>query len=167
MTGRVLVTGGSGVLGRAAVPRLRRRGCTVDAPARADRALLDPAAARHAVRGAAAVLHLASRIPLPARAGEAGAWMPDGGPVPPHLRSAADAERAVPALEGTATRGVVLRPGPLHGPGAWTGTPDPRRGATLRVDAAGEALARALGLPGGVHVVADPAPAAGAPGAGA
>lgn len=57
------MTGGRGVLGRAAVPLLLSEGHDVDAPARAALDLFDPAAVGHAVAEVDAVLHLATRIP--------------------------------------------------------------------------------------------------------
>ena len=71
---RVLVFGGSGVLGRAVVPLLRAAGHEVQAPARADIDIFDADAVRHAVRGVNAVYHLATRIPAPAQHGLPDAW---------------------------------------------------------------------------------------------
>jgi nucleoside-diphosphate-sugar epimerase len=71
---RVLVTGGSGVLGRAAVPRLRAAGHDVIAPARTELDLFDPAAAEAALVAADAVLHLATRIPPPDAMDDPEAW---------------------------------------------------------------------------------------------
>ncbi len=59
---RLLVTGGTGVLGRAVLPLARAAGHTVAAPRHADLDLFDPAAVADAVRGTDAVLHLATRI---------------------------------------------------------------------------------------------------------
>jgi nucleoside-diphosphate-sugar epimerase len=56
---RLLVTGGTGVLGRA----LRPEGHEVVAPGHAELDLFDPDAVARAVDGADAVLHLATRIP--------------------------------------------------------------------------------------------------------
>src|SRR5829696_2846740 len=58
----LLVTGGSGVLGRTLVPLAREAGHTVVAPGHADLDLFDRDAVRRAVRGTDAVLHLATRI---------------------------------------------------------------------------------------------------------
>ena len=59
---RLLVTGGTGVLGRAFVPLASAVGHQVMAPGRSDLDLFDPAAVGAAVRAADAVLHLATRI---------------------------------------------------------------------------------------------------------
>jgi nucleoside-diphosphate-sugar epimerase len=59
---RLLVTGGTGVLGRALLPLAIESGHAVVAPRRAELDLFDPAAVREAVEGADAVLHLATRI---------------------------------------------------------------------------------------------------------
>lgn len=77
MSRRLLVTGGSGVLGRATIPLLRAEGHEIDAPAPTELDLFDPAAVSGAVEGAAAILHLATRIPPRERAGEKGAWEED------------------------------------------------------------------------------------------
>lgn len=70
---RLLVTGGSGVLGRATIPLLHAQGHEVDAPAPAQLDLFDPVAVARAIDGSAAIMHLATRIP-PERAGEREAW---------------------------------------------------------------------------------------------
>ena len=71
---RVLVTGGTGVLGRAFRPLAEAGGHQVCAPGRAGLDLFDPAAVSAAMRGVDAVLHLATRIqPLEAM-GQPGAW---------------------------------------------------------------------------------------------
>lgn len=71
---RVFMTGGSGVLGRAAWPLLASAGHQITAPGSKELDLFDPAAVTEAVRGADAVMHLATRIPPAERAAEAGAW---------------------------------------------------------------------------------------------
>jgi nucleoside-diphosphate-sugar epimerase len=58
----VLVTGGSGALGRAFLPLAEHAGHELRAPAHADLDLFDPRAVAQAVRGVDAVLHLATRI---------------------------------------------------------------------------------------------------------
>jgi nucleoside-diphosphate-sugar epimerase len=60
---RILVTGGSGVLGRATIPLLRAESHDVLAPTRAEVDLFDADAATEAVADTDAVLHLATRIP--------------------------------------------------------------------------------------------------------
>src|SRR5437764_9582920 len=58
----LLVTGGTGVLGRAFRPLAEAEGHHVSAPGRADLDLFDPVAVARAMVGADAVLHLATRI---------------------------------------------------------------------------------------------------------
>lgn len=72
---RILVTGGTGVLGRAAIPLLRSAGHTVVAPARGGVDLLDPRALAVALEEVDAILHLATRIPPPDRYAEPAAWI--------------------------------------------------------------------------------------------
>lgn len=71
---RVLVTGGSGVLGSASIPLLRDAGHTVDAPGRTELALFDPGAVAAAVADMDAIVHLATRIPPPDRLADREAW---------------------------------------------------------------------------------------------
>jgi nucleoside-diphosphate-sugar epimerase len=71
---RLLVTGGSGVLGRTTIPLLRAHGHEIDAPAPAQLDLFDPVAVARAVGDAAGILHLATRIPPREHAGEREAW---------------------------------------------------------------------------------------------
>jgi nucleoside-diphosphate-sugar epimerase len=71
---RVLVTGGSGVLGRASIPLLREAGHTVDAPGRTELDLFDPEAVAAAVADNDAIAHLATRIPPPERLDDREAW---------------------------------------------------------------------------------------------
>jgi nucleoside-diphosphate-sugar epimerase len=59
---RLLVTGGSGVLGRALRPLAEAAGHEVAAPTHEELDLFDPSAVDDAVRGADGVLHLATRI---------------------------------------------------------------------------------------------------------
>ncbi len=59
---RLLITGGTGVLGRALRPLAEAAGHELRAPARAELDLFDPAAVAAAVHDADAVLHLATRI---------------------------------------------------------------------------------------------------------
>jgi nucleoside-diphosphate-sugar epimerase len=71
---RLLVTGGSGVLGQATIPFIRAQGHEIDAPPPEQLDLFDPGAVARAVDGAAGILHLATRIPPRERAGEREAW---------------------------------------------------------------------------------------------
>ena len=59
---RLLVTGGTGVLGRAFLPLAEAEGHQVSAPGRTGLDLFDPAAVSAAMGGVDAVLHLATRI---------------------------------------------------------------------------------------------------------
>jgi nucleoside-diphosphate-sugar epimerase len=60
---RVLVTGGSGVVGRAAIPLLRAANHEVLGPSRTELNLFDPKAVAAVVGDVEAILHLATRIP--------------------------------------------------------------------------------------------------------
>jgi nucleoside-diphosphate-sugar epimerase len=60
---RIVVTGGTGALGRVAVPLLRGAGHQVLAPARLHLDVFDPQAVAATMAEADAVLHLATRIP--------------------------------------------------------------------------------------------------------
>ena len=71
---RVLVTGGTGVLGRAFRPLAEAGGHDVRAPGRAGLDLFDPLAVGAAVRDVDAVLHLATRIQPLDRMGQPEAW---------------------------------------------------------------------------------------------
>jgi nucleoside-diphosphate-sugar epimerase len=71
---RLLVTGGSGVLGRATIPLLRAQGHEIDTPAPAQLDVFDPVAVAREVDDVAGILHLATRIPPRERASEREAW---------------------------------------------------------------------------------------------
>ena len=71
---RLLITGGTGVLGSASIPLLRSAGHTVEAPARTELDLFDPEAVAHAVAGVDGIVHLATRIPAPERMADREAW---------------------------------------------------------------------------------------------
>lgn len=70
----VLITGGSGVLGRALVPHLQAARHTFDRPSQRELDLFDANAVNAAVAGCDAVVHLASRIPPRERRGDPSAW---------------------------------------------------------------------------------------------
>jgi nucleoside-diphosphate-sugar epimerase len=59
---RLLVTGGTGVLGRALRPLAEAAGHELSMPGREELDLFDPAAVAEAVRGVDGVLHLATRV---------------------------------------------------------------------------------------------------------
>jgi 2-alkyl-3-oxoalkanoate reductase len=194
---RVLVTGGSGVLGRALVPRLEAVGQEVRAPRRDEVDLFDAASVGQAVADAEAIYHLATRIPARERRRDREAWRendrlrteaarllvdaalsagtkvyvqpsvtfvyPREGEVDedtalvevqPHLESALVAEREAARFARSGRRGVVLRLGRLDGPGTGIDEPDPRAGATVDVEDAGQALLAALEAPSGIYNVA-------------
>lgn len=105
MSGRVLLTGGSGVLGRATVPVLVAAGWQVDATVRSVAAartvraagatpvlvdLLDVAEVRDAAAGHDAIVHLATAVPPLRHMHRHAAWIP-------HHRLRVDATRAVVA----------------------------------------------------------------------
>jgi nucleoside-diphosphate-sugar epimerase len=71
---RIFVTGGSGVLGRASLPRFERAGHTVVAPGHDELDLFDAVAVRDGVAGSDAVVHLATRIPPLEQFETPGAW---------------------------------------------------------------------------------------------
>jgi len=179
---RVLVTGGSGVLGRALVPLLVEHDVRV--PTRDELDLLDAARVAEAVAEMDAIFHLATRIPPPERWSDPGVWREndrlrrDGsrllvdaglagrtelyvqpsvtivsGEVPPTLESALVAEQQAARFADAGRRGVVLRLGRLDGPGTFYERPDPSLGPTLHVSDAGSALLAALDAPSGVYDV--------------
>src|SRR5690242_16554749 len=71
---RILVTGGSGVLGQAVLPLLQAAGHEVLAPRHHDLDLFEPDHVAVAVAGMDAVLHLATRIPSLEQMDDADAW---------------------------------------------------------------------------------------------
>lgn len=180
---RVFATGGTGVLGRVALPKLRALGHEVVAPAMDELDLFDPLAVGRALEGADAVYHLATHIPPDDTARDAGAWRVndrlrteasrilvdcalDAGvevyvfpsvtfasPDRPITMSALDGEREAQRFAAAGRTGVVLRFGLLDGPGTGYERPDAKYGATLHIDDAGEALALALEVPSGVYDV--------------
>jgi nucleoside-diphosphate-sugar epimerase len=179
---RVLVTGGSGVLGRALLPLLAEH--DVRAPARDELDLFDAARVAEAVADADAIFHLATRIPAREHWSDRDAWRENdrlrrdaskllvdaalagrtelyvqpsvtfvSPVVPPHLESALAAEREAGRFADAGRRGVVLRLGRLDGPGTFYETPDPEARATLHVEDAGTALLAALDAPSGIYNV--------------
>jgi nucleoside-diphosphate-sugar epimerase len=179
---RVLVTGGSGVLGRALLPLLTEH--DVRAPAHDELDLFAAERVAEAVAGVDAIFHLATRIPPRERWSDPDAWRANdrlrrdasrllvdaalavgtevyvqptvtfsSRRVPPHLESALAAERETARFAGAGRRGVVLRLGRLDGPGTLYDGPDPDARSTLHVDDAGAALLAALAAPSGVYNV--------------
>jgi nucleoside-diphosphate-sugar epimerase len=71
---RILVTGGSGVLGRQLNPLLSEAGHDAWAPRHSELDLYDAGAVRGALKGVEAVFHLATRIPSAATREQPGAW---------------------------------------------------------------------------------------------
>ena len=71
---RLLITGGTGVLGRAFRPLAEASGYQVRAPGRIELDLFDPAAVDTAMHGVDAVLHLATRIQPLDKMGQPEAW---------------------------------------------------------------------------------------------
>jgi uncharacterized protein YbjT (DUF2867 family) len=71
---RLLVTGGTGVLGRALGPLARAAGHELLAPTRDKLDLFDPVAVAHATNGVDAVLHLVTRIQPLEQLGNPEAW---------------------------------------------------------------------------------------------
>jgi nucleoside-diphosphate-sugar epimerase len=71
---RLLLTGGTGVLGGALLPLAREAGHEVHAPTRDELDLFDPAAVADAVAGVDAILHLATRIQPLDHVGKPDTW---------------------------------------------------------------------------------------------
>ena len=176
---KILVTGGTGVLGRALLPLLRDH--EVEAPGHRELDLFDPEAVRAAVAGKDAVFHLATRIPQ--RIDDREAWRENDrlraeaskllvdaalaadvqtyvqptvafGEGDERLNSAREAEAQTARFAAAGRRGVVLRFGLLDGPGTGNDEPQPVFGVTLHVQDAAEALRDALSRPSGIYEVA-------------
>jgi nucleoside-diphosphate-sugar epimerase len=71
---RLLITGGTGVLGRALAPLAEAEGHELTMPAHEELDLFDPLAVSDAVHDADGVLHLATRIRTLDTIGDLGAW---------------------------------------------------------------------------------------------
>jgi uncharacterized protein YbjT (DUF2867 family) len=71
---RLLVTGGTGVLGRALRPLAEAAGHELTTPTREELDLFDPVAVAHATRNVDGILHLATRIPSLERRAIPDAW---------------------------------------------------------------------------------------------
>jgi nucleoside-diphosphate-sugar epimerase len=71
---RLLVTGGTGVLGRALRPLVEAAGHELTTPTRQELDLFDPVAVAHATRNVDGILHLATRIPSLERRATPDAW---------------------------------------------------------------------------------------------
>ena len=154
---RLLVTGGTGVLGRALRPLAEAAGHEFAMPGHEELDLFDPSAVADAMRDVDGVLHLATRIRSLEQISDPDAWREND-------RLRADASRilvdaAIAAEQQTERfaraggRGVVLRLGLLDGPGTWFDQPMGDFGATLHVSDAGRALLAALSLPSGIYNV--------------
>ena len=131
---KLLMTGGTGVLARAATPLLREAGHEVDARGRDELDLFDPVSVSAAVDGAQAVMHLATHIPPREEQGEPEAWRAND-----RLRSEATPILAAAALAAGVERFVfpsITFVYPVTGP-ADESTPV----ATLLPDTARSALA--------------------------
>jgi nucleoside-diphosphate-sugar epimerase len=72
---RLLITGGTGVLGRALRPLAAAEGHELEMPAREELDLFDPSAVADAVRGVDGVLHLATRIRSLDQVSDTDAWL--------------------------------------------------------------------------------------------
>src|SRR4051794_307823 len=102
---RLLITGGSGVLGRALQPLAEAAGHELAMPGREELDLFDPSAVADAARGVDGVLHLATRIRTLDQVGDPDAWREND-----HLR--ADASRILVEAAIAAGAEVYARPPP-------------------------------------------------------
>lgn len=93
---KILMTGGSGVLGRAAAPLLSAAGHDVFAPSRGELDLFDWVSVRRAAAGRDAVVHLATSIPPREAQGDPDAWRAND-----RLRAEATPSLVDAALAGT------------------------------------------------------------------
>ncbi|HXD58621.1 MAG TPA: NAD-dependent epimerase/dehydratase family protein [Thermoleophilaceae bacterium] len=100
---RLLVTGGTGVLGRAIAPLAAAEGHELAMPGREELDLFDSAAVEAAVRGADGVLHLATRIRTLDQISDASAWVEND-------RLRADASRILVDAAIAAGAAVYVQP---------------------------------------------------------
>src|SRR4051794_41985256 len=107
---RLLITGGSGVLGRALRPLAAADGHELEMPGREQLDLFDPSAVADAVRGVDGVLHLATRIRSLEQISDPGAWREND-----RLREEAS-RILVDAAIAAGAAGFVPPPGPLFFP---------------------------------------------------
>jgi nucleoside-diphosphate-sugar epimerase len=150
---RLLITGGTGVLGSAFGPLAVEAGHDLTMPGRDELNLFDPSAVGDAAIAAGAAVYVQPTVTFvyPPR-GQVSEDTPVR-EVLPILRSALVAEREAERFARAGGRGVVLRFGLLDGPGTGLAQPMGDFGATLHVRDAGRALLSALSLPSGTYNV--------------
>ena len=100
---RLLITGGTGVLGRAFRPLAENAGHELAMPGHEELDLFDPSAVGEAVRGVDGVLHLATRIRSLDQVSDPDAWCENG-------RLRADASRILVDAAITAGAAVYVQP---------------------------------------------------------
>src|SRR5687767_1847754 len=100
---RLLITGGTGVLGRALRPVAEAAGHELAMPRREELDLFDPVAVTDAVRGVDGVLHLATRIRSLDQISDLDAWLEND-------RLRADASRILVDAALTAGAEVYVQP---------------------------------------------------------
>jgi nucleoside-diphosphate-sugar epimerase len=149
---RLLVTGGSGVLGRALQPLALQDGHELHAPRRAELDLFDPAAVTAAVRNIDAVLHLATRIQALDQLDNPDAWREND-------RLRADASRILVDASLATRVAVYVQPTvtfvyPADGPASEEhDQPVTALGASVHVIDAAHALLAATALESGIYNV--------------
>ncbi len=99
---RLLITGGTGVLGRAIRPAAEAAGHELTMPAHEELDLFDPGAVADAVRGVDGVLHLATRIRPLEQVSDPDAWLEND-------RLRADASRVL--VDAAVAAGAALSGG--------------------------------------------------------
>lgn len=164
---RLLITGGTGVLGRSQGPLAVAAGHETAMPGHEELDLFDPSAVADTVRDVDGVVHLATRIRSLDQISDPDVWLENDRRRAKRrrtrrlarscqfcaLRSALVAEREAERFARAGGRAVVLRFGLLDGPGTWFDEPMGDFGATLHVGDAGRALLSALSLPSGIYNV--------------